>query len=202
MHDYVNQRLPWYVNGTLSEEERARVSEHLEECAVCRDNLALCREMSHSVRSDGAVPIPPVASADALLRRADRETSRRWVPDWRVAAGIAVVAFAGAMALLQYVGSEAPNQKFRPTTQEPSAATVDYVFHVQFAASTDNATRARFLQELGGNAQAMDADQREYRVTLSLPPQSLADLDARAAEIAAREEVTSADVVALQVPVR
>lgn len=201
-HDYVNERLPWYVNGTLSEEERVRVAAHVEECPVCRDDLALCREMSRAVRSDGAVPIPPAASADALLQQIERQASPRWLPDWRVAAGIAVIAFAAALALLQYVGSEPPNQQFRTVTQETSAATVDYVFQLQFAASTDNAARDRLLHELGGNAQAMDADRREYRVTLSLPPQSLADLDARAAEIAAREEVESADVVALQVPVR
>lgn len=202
MHDYVNERLPWYVNGTLSGEERARVSAHLEECTQCRDDLALCSEMSYAVRSDGAVPIPPAASADALLRQVDTRTSRRWVSDWRIAAGAAVVAFAGAIALFQYVGSEPPNQQFRTTTQETFAATVDYVFHLQFAASTDAATRDRFLRQLGGSARAIDADQREYRVTLSLPPQSLADLDARAAEIAARKEVASADVVAMQVPVR
>lgn len=202
MHDYVNERLPWYVNGTLSEEEQASVAAHLAECRVCRDDLALCEDMSRAVRSDGAIPIPPAASADAVVRQLDSAASRRWLPDWRVAAGIAVVAVSGAMALLQYVGNKSPNQQFTTTTEETSLATVDYVFQLQFAASADDEARTRFLQELGGNAQVMDADRREYRVTLSLPPQSLADLDARAGEIAAHKEVAVAEVVALQVPVR
>ena len=201
-HDYVNERLPWYVNGTLSEEERARVAAHLSECARCRDDLTVCREISGAVRSDGAVPIPPQASADALLRQADRQSFRRRKPDWRIAAGFAVVALAGAIVLLQYVGNEPPNQQFTTTTQGTSLATVDYVFQLEFEASTGEVARSRFLEELGGSAQVMDADRRKYRVTLPLPPQSLADLDARAAELAAREEVAAAEVVALQVPVR
>src|SRR5688572_7690613 len=34
--DHIEMALPWYVNGTLAETERAGVELHLSECAQCR----------------------------------------------------------------------------------------------------------------------------------------------------------------------
>ena len=201
-HEAVNERLPWYVNGTLAEDERGDVAVHLEACAVCREDLLLCEEMARAVRSDGAVPIPPATSAEGLLERAGTRARRRRLPDWRMAAAIAVVSVAAAMTYFQVNRDEAPNQRFTTTTGQSSVATVDYVFQLRFEASADDAARARIFENLGGSAQVVDSATQEYRVTLSLPPQSLTDLDARAAAIAAHDEVATADVVALQVPVR
>jgi uncharacterized membrane protein YidH (DUF202 family) len=36
----VSERIPWYVNGTISEDERQRVDAHLKHCANCRNELA------------------------------------------------------------------------------------------------------------------------------------------------------------------
>jgi anti-sigma factor RsiW len=201
-HEAVNERLPWYVNGTLAEDERAEVAAHLEACAVCREDLLLCEEMARAVRSDGAVPIPPATSAEALLERAGGRGRRRLGPDWRMVAAIAIVSVTAAMTYFQVNRDEAPNQRFTTTTGQTSVATVDYVFQLRFETSVDDAVRARIFEDLGGSAQVVDAAAREYRLTLSLPPQSLTDLDARAAAIAAYDEVATADVVALQVPVR
>lgn len=201
-HEAVNERLPWYVNGTLAEDERGEVAAHLEACAVCREDLLLCEEMARAVRSDNAVPIPPATSAAGLLERAGTRARRRRLPDWRMAAAIAIVSVTAAMTYLQVNRDEAPNQRFTTTTEQTSLATVNYVFQLRFEAFADDAARARFFEDLGGSAQIVDTATREYRLTLSLPPQSLADLDARAAAIAAYDEVATAEVVALQVPVR
>lgn len=202
-HEMVNERLPWYVNGTLPEMERAAVAAHVEECAACRDDLRTCEQMARAARADSPVPIPPVASADAVLRRADSRARWRRVPDWRIAAAVAVVSVAGALTYVQVISSDdATNQRFTTTTEATSLATVDYVFQLRFQPSADVVARARVLEELGGSAQLVDATSHEYRLTMALPPQSLRDLDQRAANIAAREEVAEADVVALQVPVR
>ncbi len=201
-HAVANERLPWYVNGTLDDEERVEVVAHLEVCAECREDLALCEDMARAVRSDGAVPIPPAASAEALLRHGDNRAALRRLPDWRIAAAVAVVSVTAAMALIAINRDGAPNQRFTATTEQTSLATVDYVFQLRFEGTADDAVRARTLEELGGIAQAIDPDRREYRLTLSLAPQALADLEARAAEIAARPEVAAAEIVALQMPVR
>jgi anti-sigma factor RsiW len=37
--------LPWYVNGTLDDDERAMVQCHVDECAQCRDEIEWLREL-------------------------------------------------------------------------------------------------------------------------------------------------------------
>lgn len=38
-HDEIRELLPWFVNGTLNEDQQSAVSEHLEECRTCRDDV-------------------------------------------------------------------------------------------------------------------------------------------------------------------
>jgi predicted anti-sigma-YlaC factor YlaD len=43
--DSVGLLLPWYLNGTLSAEDRQRVEEHLPSCEECRALLDTAREL-------------------------------------------------------------------------------------------------------------------------------------------------------------
>ena len=201
-HEAISERLPWFVNGTLPDAARAAVEAHLEVCAACREDLRLCEEMAQSVRSGRTIPIPPCASADDLLQRAQRATRSRRSIDWRIAASIAVIAAAGLVLVSQIRQASPPNQEFTTVTQRTTVATVDYVFEVRLAGRLDDAARARVLGQLGGSTSAVETDDSTYHLTLSLPPQSLTQHDAIATDMAAMSEVVSADVVALQVPVR
>jgi anti-sigma factor RsiW len=77
-HSAVDQLLPWYANGTLEEEERARVERHLAECEVCRDEVAFLRDVG-GVASDivAATPAVPDALGKTLARIDDWEAARR-----------------------------------------------------------------------------------------------------------------------------
>jgi anti-sigma factor RsiW len=57
-HEEVWQILPWYVNGTLDNRERASVEAHLTTCAVCQAELARCHDLAATVRAtaDGWEP--------------------------------------------------------------------------------------------------------------------------------------------------
>ena len=189
-------------DSDLTDDERAAVAAHIEACATCREDLALCEEMARAVRSDSAVPIPPATSADALLRHGNTRASGGWRSGWSLAAAVAIVSIAGVLVFLQIDGTEPANQRFTTTTETTSLATVDYVFRLRFDASADTQARRRVIEELGGSVQRVDGVTDEYRLTLSLPPQSLTDLDGLADDIAARDEVIRADVVAVQVPVK
>lgn len=201
-HDAVNERLPWYVNGTLSDEERVEVDAHIEVCAECREALSLCQEMAAAIRSNAAIPIPPGTSAEALLARHANRPSSASRNGWRIAAAIAVITVVGLLATPWLAGTGGTNQRFETVTEPSSLAAVDYVFAVRFEAGTSAADRQSVLASLGGKALAEDEELGVYRVTLSLPPQSLTELYARAAALAERDEVAAADVVALQVPVQ
>ena len=201
-HEATSERLPWFVNGTLPDAERAAVEAHLEACDACREELRLCEEMAQSVRSGRAIPIPPAASADDLLKRAQRTTRYKLSVDWRIAATIAVIAVAGLILVSQSRQASLPNQEFTTVTESTTVATVDYVFAIRLAEDLDDAARAHVPAELGGSASAVKTANDAYHLTLSLAPQSLTQLDAIANDMAARNEVVSATVVALQVPVR
>jgi len=40
VHAHADRLLPWYVNGTLDDDERAQVEHHLVECMPCQDEVA------------------------------------------------------------------------------------------------------------------------------------------------------------------
>jgi anti-sigma factor RsiW len=50
-HATTQRLLPWYVNGTLDESERLAVAAHLAECAECRAELDIERELETDVAS-------------------------------------------------------------------------------------------------------------------------------------------------------
>lgn len=43
VHTEADRLLPWYVNGTLDEDERRQVERHLVECMSCQDEVAWLR---------------------------------------------------------------------------------------------------------------------------------------------------------------
>jgi hypothetical protein len=72
-HAEITTLLPWYVNATLSEQDRVRVDAHLSLCAVCRDGLAVERRVFESVTAESAIEYMPVASLNRLRARLDAE---------------------------------------------------------------------------------------------------------------------------------
>lgn len=201
-HDAVNVRLPWYVNRTLPEEERAEVDAHIASCEACREALSLCEEMASAVRSDAAVPIPPFANAEMLLANSESRPGGHRSERWRIAAAVAVVVVSGLLAATWYVGQSETNQRFETVTERSALATVDYVFAVRFEPGVSNSDRQAVFAAIGGKARADDEVRGIYLLTLPLPPQTLRELDARAGALAARDEIASVEVVALQIPVR
>jgi hypothetical protein len=50
-HAQVWELLPWHINGSLSAEERQRVSEHVAVCLICRKELGLQSALRGSVKN-------------------------------------------------------------------------------------------------------------------------------------------------------
>lgn len=116
-HREIDALLPWYVNGTLTDDEHRRVEAHLSECVRCQRE----RDWLYELRSVVAEPAASMegradVSLDRLRRRLDaglaqrvlsqlrdvREGWRRapaWTR-WALAAQLALcVGLAGALAL-------------------------------------------------------------------------------------------------------
>lgn len=70
--------LPWYLNGTLREDERRQVDQHLLSCAACRaelDELAQLNVQLHEVYAGQSDPSTQIQRA--VLAQVQREASEK-----------------------------------------------------------------------------------------------------------------------------
>lgn len=87
----VREALPDLLHGRLDEITRRRVSSHLEECADCREELALLRD----VRAALAARAPGIDGQRIVGAIAPYRTPSRAFRWWRVAAAAAVLLVGG-----------------------------------------------------------------------------------------------------------
>ncbi len=109
-HRAADALLPWFVNGTLRDDEAALVERHVRECARCRRELELLHQLQAICASPAPAPDPTPAFG-RLTQRIDRRPWRnlvdsfgnRLLAPWRRAPGWAKWAiaaqFAGIVAL-------------------------------------------------------------------------------------------------------
>ena len=150
-HAKIDRLLPWYVNGTLSEAERAEVELHLDLCEDCRRELARCRVTSRTLRESGGVaPQPHPAQLNRLMRRIDALGEPEEAPSpgrrlwgalarpfmgtprplrWAFAAQLALVALLGFLLLrptpppTHIASDSAPQAEFRTLSDSSGTAT-------------------------------------------------------------------------------
>jgi hypothetical protein len=71
-HDKCWERLPWWINGSLSEEQMAEVEEHVSACPMCTSESDALRELQRRMRDD-AVLLAPQSGWQGMVERLDRE---------------------------------------------------------------------------------------------------------------------------------
>ncbi len=72
--DDVQALLPWYLNGTLSAEDKALVERELQTSPDLRDELALLQRLQAAVVQDNeAIEPPPAADFDRLMAQIEAE---------------------------------------------------------------------------------------------------------------------------------
>ena len=90
-HDYIWELLPWYVNDGLSRQEINEVKTHLQDCPDCQQEVARCRELSLTVktnRSEEWTPSAPhfakiLTNVDAFERHREKpQRSSNWIAKW------------------------------------------------------------------------------------------------------------------------
>lgn len=107
---HVRELLPFFINGTLSELENARVSRHLAGCASCHDDLGEQHQLRDLMRAAPEPPADPSLAWARLARTLDEESrarlqshriqSRRVRSRWMRPAWMSVFGFAAAAALV------------------------------------------------------------------------------------------------------
>jgi len=69
MTDHIAELLPWYLNGRLSADDRAKVTHHLQHCAQCTAELNLHKHLQAAITSPAKVEIAPQPSFNKLWER-------------------------------------------------------------------------------------------------------------------------------------
>jgi anti-sigma factor RsiW len=115
-HEELTVLIPWYVNGSIGEDERLRLDAHLVACANCRDALAQERYVYRGVNTEPCVEYMPAASLKRLQARLDGadasarvdappelpvtgKPGRRSIP-WQGLTAASIAVMAGAVTLL------------------------------------------------------------------------------------------------------
>ncbi|MFQ5796870.1 MAG: zf-HC2 domain-containing protein [Candidatus Bipolaricaulia bacterium] len=100
-HREIVELLPWYANGTLTEQEHERVEAHLAGCEACRNELEILRGLQTAVTATSETPsVSPDLLERTVGRIRDRNRPtrntvwRRWLAGLEVRTAIAVTGIA------------------------------------------------------------------------------------------------------------
>jgi hypothetical protein len=157
--DDLDLLLPWYVNGTLSGEERRQVEAYLERSSHARDEVELLRALRQQVKDEAVENSPgelglqrlkrEIKQAEQAPQSGDRMTGRTitvasfWRP-LAVAACLAVVVQAGVMVGLgDFGGGDTVDIASGPTGLPPA------VMQVTFAPDATEEQIRELLQSAG-----------------------------------------------------
>lgn len=204
-HDSASMLLPWYINGSLDDEQRKMVDSHIAVCLTCRSELNTQRHIAEVVRSRDAASVGADIGFAQLRRRIQPEHRtlfsrvRDWscsklaTPAWVWASGVAVAASVFmALPLLHDTGGPVtiPGE-FRTLSADDGHLD----FHANslrlvFTSGLDDATRQDILQQI--NAVAITAPSSRGVLTVQVPDGELAPA---LAQLRDRKEVRLAEPV-------
>jgi anti-sigma factor RsiW len=122
-HRIVDVLLPWFVNGTLENEERALVERHLDDCQRCRREVEWLRELHAAC---AVVAVPGGSPAASRLHRQLMARHQRVRP-WSgavIAAQLAAILVLGTLV----VGSDETRAPYRTLGAAASSASIVVVF--------------------------------------------------------------------------
>ncbi len=123
-HDQARELLPWFANGTLDEDERKSVADHLCTCSGCRSEVESLDRVRRVVREQPADVGPDVGNLDEILARIDHDAGvhHRKTPVVRwllIAQAAAIVILAVLLLVPDSPRVEGNPQPFRTLSAEP-----------------------------------------------------------------------------------
>lgn len=204
-HDSTLVSLPWYVNGSLDEEERRMVDEHLAVCLTCRSELNTQQRIARTIQSRNTASVEVDAGFAQMRQRIQPKTrtllsrvrdcscSKLSAPAWAWASGIAVAAslFMAVPLLHDTVGPANTPGEFR--TLSAVDGHLDFQensLRLVFSAGLDDNTRRDILRSI--HAVAVSPPSSRDVLTVQVPD---GKLTAALALLRERTEVRLAEPV-------
>ncbi len=175
-HKVADVLLPWFVNGTLNEDELAFVGKHVAACASCQREVEWLREL-HAACVAGAQE-PSLSNAFQHLRRQlDRPSPPlgavawlrgQWArvaaaPRWAMAVQLAVIVALGAALLGDHDGAAGYKTLGASNAATPVTGSLVAVFD---PATTESDLR-RILRRIG--ARVVDGPTQANAYVLDVP---------------------------------
>lgn len=187
-HVEVIELLPWFVNGTLTDDERTAVERHVSSCLPCRKALKEELRLRALVADDALSPLSPRHGLDRLLSEIDaadardRPGHRETTPRWRDARGLGLavaaslaIAVVGVWTVLSIDRPPPAGGDFSTLTGPAAggAARIDVVF----AAGLTAADREAVLGEIHGTIVEGPSDVGRYTIEIEGGSASEADVE-------------------------
>jgi anti-sigma factor RsiW len=154
-HEKYLELLPWYVNGTLSDGERAELSAHLKQCLSCNAALKQERHLIGLARQHDHLGVERRHGMNALLERIDTGSARRAsLSAPRALLGYGLAAVFGALIVWGVVslgGRQAAGIADEPfsTLSDGGVAAANRI-DVIFVETPDAPALDRLLSDVGG----------------------------------------------------
>ena len=173
-HEEVHELLPWFVNGTLSDAERARVSAHIDSCLVCRRVVQRERRLLLHMAAEPAAN----TAIDAGFRRLmDHVDTRRRRPSPPAAASEHRFSWAYAVMMLVGIGiaiwMATPRESVEPapfatvTDRQGAAATrLDIVLDASIDARAHDTIAQSIATGIGARIVASPTENGRYMLEL------------------------------------
>jgi anti-sigma factor RsiW len=166
-HKVVDVLLPWFVNGTLDDDERALVERHLRQCERCRREVEWLQELHAACAAAATSGASP--ALDGLRQRLarPRAAAGRWqVLPWSravIAAQLAAILVLGAVV----VGSDESKAPYRTLGAAESAARASASLVVVFDPAATELELRRILRTAG--ARIVDGPTQANAYLLDVP---------------------------------
>jgi anti-sigma factor RsiW len=157
-HDRVHELLPWYVNETLSADERAMVERHVASCAACGREFQTLSQIGAAVTAlapDAPDPAVSLARTFASIDRIERREPRArvaawWRAVWTPSVPVARVALAVQLAIILVLGAlvlppPARESSFTTLSGSPAASAGARLTVVFVPNATEDAIRQALL---------------------------------------------------------
>jgi hypothetical protein len=195
-HQDVWEVLPWFVNGSLEDQELEQVERHLTDCAECRHEASELQQLARIMVGSGAPMVIPDEAFPELLSKIEEAERRDSVPWSRwmgpflrpvLVAGLVVIVMLAALLWRQSV--PAPPAAFQ-TLSDPATVVESPGLRVRmvFSSEVDEGTLRSLLLEVEGQIVGGPSPYGVY--TVELPAEEDPAVRARLLEeIRARREV-------------
>lgn len=186
MHHEAERLLPWYVNGTLEEDEQVQLQQHLGQCRQCQRELAELREWQAACAQLATTPLDATQAWRRLrarllapdAARARRHWWDRATQDWRQASPWlrwALLAQAVALcgvAVLALPRNEPPAYRTLGTAPTARAAFDSSTLVIVFDPHASEAQLRRLLR--ASQAQIVEGPNEAGAYVIAVPAERLA----------------------------